>query len=511
MKKHFSLVVMLFVALGMMAQAHITISDPKNWSSSELQPYVGQTVIFDSPLVICVNTNSSSLIVAPWRHFMPENQGVVGSADYNQAVRANGCSISLNGIPSPSGEPSYRCGEMVYNLKAKVNSTTSLTWVSGDWVGNKRTDLQASLPDLGDYRLLVCGFNLENYFITTGSMGAKTEAARQKQRTKVSKALKQINADLFGLVELQQGDEALTEIVADLNSNIPGRNYQFFSNDKSGTFQKVDFVYDANKLKPIGTPVGSDVEVQNRKKMQCFVEIATGERFIYSINHFKAMNTGGADRRVNESRAVVSLYNSYSKNPNIKDRDVLIMGDLNCYGKADPILVFLKNGMYDLHRAFHADSSYSYMFSNLASYIDHALVNGSMYPQITGMAAYHINSDEDDAYTYDKSNDNTMFRCSDHDPVLVGLKLDSTLLYDPTPQINTYSILTGESDKLVITNAVTSEQASYYAIYDINGRLLERKEIGSEMYEVNLAQAPGVYIVYIYYNGQVYQRRMIVR
>ena len=336
-------------------------------------------------------------------------------------------------------------------------------------------------------------------------MGAKTEAARQKQRTKVSKALKQINADLFGLVELQQGDEALTEIVADLNSNIPGRNYQFFSNDKSGTFQKVDFVYDANKLKPIGTPVGSDVEVQNRKKMQCFVEIATGERFIYSINHFKAMNTGGADRRVNESRAVVSLYNSYSKNPNIKDRDVLIMGDLNCYGKADPILVFLKNGMYDLHRAFHADSSYSYMFSNLASYIDHALVNGSMYPQITGMA------DEDDAYTYDKSNDNTMFRCSDHDPVLVGLKLDSTLLYDPTPQINTYSILTGESDKLVITNAVTSEQASYYAIYDINGRLLERKEIGSEMYEVNLAQAPGVYIVYIYYNGQVYQRRMIVR
>ena len=442
---------------------------------------------------------------------MPENQGVVGSADYNQAVRANGCSISLSGIPSPSGEPRYRCGEMVYNLKAKVNSTTSLTWLSGDWVGNKRTDLQASLPDLGDYRLLVCGFNLENYFITTGSMGAKTEAARQKQRTKVSKALKQINADLFGLVELQQGDEALTEIVADLNSNIPGRNYQFFSNDKSGTFQKVDFVYDANKLKPIGTPVGSDVEVQNRKKMQCFVEIATGERFIYSINHFKAMNTGGADRRVNESRAVVSLYNSYSKNPNIKDRDVLIMGDLNCYGKADPILVFLKNGMYDLHRAFHADSSYSYMFSNLASYIDHALVNGSMYPQITGMAAYHINSDEDDAYTYDKSNDNTMFRCSDHDPVLVGLKMDSTLLYDPTPQINTYSILTGESDKLVITNAVASEQASYYAIYDINGRLLERKEIGSEMYEVNLAQAPGVYIVYIYYNGQVYQRRMIVR
>ena len=82
-------------------------------------------------------------------------------------------------------EPMHRCGERIIGLQAKVNSTNSLTWVKGTWDGNTRADLEASLPDLGDYRLLVCGFNLENYFMTLqkdGGMGAETEFKRQLQR-----------------------------------------------------------------------------------------------------------------------------------------------------------------------------------------------------------------------------------------------------------------------------------------------------------------------------------------
>ena len=131
--------------------------------------------------------------------------------------------------------------------------------------------------------------------------------------------------------------------------------------------------------------------------------------------------------------------------------------------------------------------------------------------QITGMAAYTINSDEADAYTYDKSNDKTMFRSSDHDPVLVGLRLDSTQVYDPSPQINSADVFSGNSDQMVILNAYNSNAHSYYAIYSINGFLLERKEIDADYYEVQLPTAPGTYIVYIYYNGEVFQRRLIVR
>ena len=511
MKIRISFLAMLFFALPIIGQVHIPIDNPVTWSAQALNDYKGQTVVFDVPMVVCSNANGN-YVVSPWRRFQPENQGVLGSPEYNETVRINStCMFSLSGI---SGY--HRCGEKIYNLTVRVDATSvsKLTWQSGTWRGNTRADLQAGLPDLGDYRLLVCGFNLENYFVANlGSqyMGADSYSEHQDQRAKVSAALKKINADIYGLVELEQGNDAVGEIVSDLNKNIPGRNYKYFSESSSGSFQKVEFVYDANKVEPIGTPVGSDVEVQHRKKMVCFREIATGEKFIYSINHFKAMNTGGADRRENEAKAVVKLYNSYRQNANIRENDLLVMGDLNCYAKTDPIMVFTDNGLMDLHRAFHADSSYSYMFGGLASYIDHAICNETFFSQITGMAAYHINSDEDDKYTYDKSSDRTMFRCSDHDPVLVGLKLDSTLIYDPTPQINSEAVISGTADKLVIQNAHKTGQKSYYAIYTVSGLLHKQDEITSADFEVPLPQEPGMYIVYVYYDGVAYQRRMIVR
>ena len=127
------------------------------------------------------------------------------------------------------------------------------------------------------------------------------------------------------------------------------------------------------------------------------------------------------------------------------------------------------------------------------------------------MASYTINSDENDAYTYDKSSDRSMFRSSDHDPVLVGLKLDSTRIYDPTPQINTNDIIIGASDKLIIQNAHKEGQDSYYAIYTVSGLLREQKKITSVYFETSLPSDPGIYIVYVYFDGEAYKRKMIVR
>ena len=168
--------------------------------------------------------------------------------------------------------------------------------------------------------------------------------------------------------------------------------------------------------------------------------------------------------------------------------------------------------MIDLHRAFHADSSYSYQYGARAGYLDHALCNNTLYKQVTGMCGFHINSDEDDRYTYDgKWSDNTMFRCSDHDPIVVGLKLDSTVTYEPTPTLNNAEVLAGETDKLIISNAYKDSERSFYAIYSVSGLLIERKEIVSEYQQIELPSSPGVYVVYIYADGEVHQRKLIVR
>ena len=330
------------------SQVHITIDNPDTWSGESLRPYIGQTVIFDVPIVVCDNKNGN-YTVSPFRRFQPESHGFSGTTEYLSTVRINNtCMFKLAGVSDY-----HRCGEKIIGLKARVNGTASLSMEGGQWSGNTRADLEAGIPDLGDYRLLVCGFNLENYYMTLNEMGARTEQERQRQRAKVRKALKKINADIFGLVELQQGNEAITEIVNDLNKALPERNYDFFHDSEAGTYQKVDFVYDKNKVEAINTPVETEVETQNRKKMICFREKETGEKFIYSINHFKSMNTGGEDRRVNEAKAVIKLYNSYRQNGNIREKDVLFMGDMNCYAFTEPIKVFTENGMIDLNGQLH--------------------------------------------------------------------------------------------------------------------------------------------------------------
>ena len=150
MKRVFSIVIAGLFACIVCAQTHIEVSDPATWSAQSLAPYVGQTVIFDVPLV--VNSNYNTLLVSTRRLFSPTNQAYPGSAAYSNIVSLNSSgTVTLEGV---SGY--HRCGEKIYNLKARVNSTTNISFISGEWRGNTRADLEKGLPDLGDYRLLIC-------------------------------------------------------------------------------------------------------------------------------------------------------------------------------------------------------------------------------------------------------------------------------------------------------------------------------------------------------------------
>ena len=536
MKTRFCLLWMVLAICQMaFADVHISVSHPDTWSAEELRPYIGKTVVFDVPMVVTSNYNGYT--ISTRRLFHATNQALPRSSAYDNIVRLNKSgAITLNGVRGY-----HRCGEKIYNLRAKVNSTNSLTVLDSIWSGNTRADLEAGIPDLGDYRLQICTMNLEYYLATdypsSGSMGPRSQAQHDKQRAKINKALTRINADAYGFVEIQQGSVASKEIADDLNKSLPGRNYTYIADNTavSGSYTKSGYVYDSNKLRPLGRVQQIDEKVQNRKMMICFEEIDTHERFIFSVNHFKAKTSGGsgADADMNdgqgsynasrcqEAQAVVDKYKIYREDiidgtQHIAEKDILIMGDLNAYAKEDPIIKLLDAGMIDLHRVFHADSSYSYQYhyTGMAGYLDHALCNSSMRPQITGMAGYHINSDEDDKYTYDKSNDETMFRCSDHDPVLVGLKLDGSLTYDPTPMLNQLEVLNGKADEITIQNAYKEGQNCYYAIYDIYGRLISKAAkhpIESNLQPIEMPSAQGVYILYIYYDRDVYRKKFIVR
>ena len=418
----------------------VAISNPKTWTRNELTPYVGQEIEFKNHFYVTNNYKDGELTIAPRMLFSPTNQARPLSNEYNSLLTLNEQGyVTLKGV---SGY--HRIGERLHNLKVRVNSIQNLQFISGDWRGNTRAEMEQgydrnAVNARGEHTLLVCYMNLEYYLTSefgTG-YGPKNESAHQKQREKTSKALAKIDADIYGFVEVQRGQGALAELAADLSEKT-GRNFTYIDDGSKvySSYTKSGYVYCSDVVTPVGNMQHNNTVVQQRKKAQAFVERNTGEEFILLVNHFKAKSGDGtgddADQgdgqgkfnasRVREAQSILNNYNSYLSY--FDDEDMLIVGDLNAYAKEDPIQTLLDADLIDLHRAFHADSSYSYVYNGQLGYLDHAICNRSMYEQVTGMVAYHINSPEKDGYTYDGSqNDGSMFRCSDHDPILIGLSL----------------------------------------------------------------------------------------
>ena len=489
----------------------ITITNIDQWTTSEMSQFVGKEVQFTTPFYVTNNSKSGQLTIAPRRIFNPTNQALPLSSDYQSIL-----SLNEQGTLTLSNVSGYhRIDERVHNLKVKVNSYNSLSFVSGDWRGNTRAEMEkgydlSAINARGEHTLLVCCMNLEYYIVEAfDSYGPANNAEHQIQRAKVSKALAHINADIYGFVEIQQGQNALAEIAADLTKNT-GRNFAYVNDGGSvyGTYTKAAYVYCTDVVQPYGSIQHNDTYVSERKKAQAFIEKATGEKFIFSVNHFKAKSGSGSGAnkdqgdgqgsfnaaRVQEANSLLSNYTSYTSH--FADEDILVMGDLNAYGKEDPITTLTDWGMIDLHRTFHADSSYSYVYQGTLGYLDHALCNSTMYPQVTGMIAYHINSPEKDAYTYDgSSNDGTMFRCSDHDPILVGLRLG-------TNNTSTENITSPQYEFYYnhATCSIENAQGGTYTIYNIDGTIVAQEYITSATHPIpSLAQ--GIYILTIQHNN----------
>lgn len=519
MRRAIILIFGICIHISVWAVTQVSISDPETWRYTDLKKYVGQTVQFDVPFYVCNNYNS--LLISPRRTYSATNQALPLSAEYSSILSLNSQgSISLTGV---SGY--HRLGERLHNLTVKVNSQSSVSLVSCDWRGNTRAEMEKgidleSIDMRGEHTLLVCCMNLEYYLVENWGTGygPDNQSEHTKQRAKVSKALAKINADLYGFVEIEQGQSALAELAADLSKNT-GRRFTYIDDggSASGSYTKAGYVYCSDVLEPHGSLRYNNEGVNNRKKTQAFREKATGEIFLYSVNHFKAKSGKGsgdnADQgdgqgtyngdRVREAKSVLNHYGSDSYY--YGDEDVLIMGDLNAYAMEDPITVLREGGMIDLHRAFHADSSYSYVYRGQAGYLDHALCNATLYPHVTGMVAYHINSDESDSYTYDKSSDQTMFRCSDHDPVLVGLRLDTT--YTTTPGVSQADVTLGIQN---YTPYIYNAEGGYYIVYRIDGVKVKEQNISSNQEEINGLNR-GIYILNIYGQGRCHKMKVWIK
>jgi predicted extracellular nuclease len=328
-----------------------------------------------------------------------------------------------------------------------------------------RVNERPEVPDEVGGALTVASFNVLNYFTTIDEgqddcgpsadlecRGADSPEEFVRQRTKIIAALQAMDADIVGLMEIENNETAAVEdLVAGLNDAMGAGTYSYIDTGTIGTDAiKVALIYKPGTVTPAGDyqvldsaadPTFNDDK--NRPVLaQTFEEIASGETVTVAVNHLKSKgsdcedvgdpDTGDGQGNCNLTRtsAAVAQANWLAADPTGSgDPDVLVIGDLNAYAMEDPIAALTSRGYLDLVAAYlDSEDAYSYTFFGQAGYLDQGLASGPLVLQVTGATIWHINSDEPNALDYNDYNQDTLyqpdpFRSSDHDPVIVGLAL----------------------------------------------------------------------------------------
>lgn len=536
---------------AVIAPVQITLPVPMG---TTLEPYEGMLVQIDQPLTVTQNYWQGRYgqvnLSAGGRLFNPTNGNEAGS--YADLLDANLRRMIMlddgKSIQHPNPVPYYTYGEPSgVNYFPRSGDLTSGSLVGvldhGLITSNPTAPIHyrlhpvapvaftsgnpRSVPPTTTGSLKVVGFNVLNYFTTLNSRGANTSVEFTRQKDKIVAALAALNADVYGLIELESSPAAgaVDDLVASLNAVVGAGTYAKVADPASGVGTdviKVGFIYKPAKVELVGASSSTDPIHKRAPVAQTFKEKATGAEFTAVVNHFKskgcdASATGlDADQgdgqgcwnatRVEEAEALLDFIDEIVTASG--DPDVLVLGDLNSYNTEDPIDVLEAGGLVNHVDTIPAADRYSYIFDGAAGNLDHMLSTASMASQVTSAAFWHINTDEPVFIDYNTEFKPAIdpyapdaYRSSDHDPAVVGLTLDqpelaptslklSRLLFfkyalpgtvvgtltakDPNPgETFTYSLAPGgydnarfavQDNKLVLATTFRYEKRPYYYV-----------------------------------------------
>ena len=311
----------------------------------------------------------------------------------------------------------------------------------------------------------VASLNVLNYFSTVDSgqdncgpqgesacRGADNDTEFARQLEKTVTALKMLDADIVGLMELENNaNESISTIVDALNARIGSGDYSYID---TGTIHddaiKTGFIYRETAVSPSGDFALLDRSVDSRFNdarnrpalAQTFSVNATAAELTVVVNHLKSKgsscesdgdpNLGDGQGNCNliRANAAAALADWIEGDPTGSgDADFLIIGDLNAYASEDPLAAFENAGLTSL--LGEQTNPYSFLFDAQSGALDHAVVSASLLPQVVATIEWHINADEPPLLDYNLEygrdpalfDGSTPYRASDHDPVVIGLDL----------------------------------------------------------------------------------------
>ena len=327
----------------------------------------------------------------------------------------------------------------------------------------------------------IASFNVLNYFTTTGdeltgcvyyldrddnpitvdegclARGAANDASLARQEVKIVNAINTLGADVVTLLEIENSaalgkprDEALSNLVDALNDDLDADEWAFVPSPAAVPSDedviRNAFIYRTAAVELVG---GSTILLDSpafgnaREPLaQAFKPVGApaSATFVTIANHFKSKGSGtgpdadmgdgqGASNasRVAQATALVTFADQQADLAGTEQ--VFLAGDFNSYTQEDPMQVFYAAGYVDLGAT---TGEYSYSFSGQSGSLDHILASSAASTVVTDVDIWNINSGEALALEYSRYNynatlfyDESVFRSSDHDPVIAGLDLPS--------------------------------------------------------------------------------------
>ena len=461
-----------------------TVVDLPEAENGDLEQVEGMSITIPEPLTVEQNffqgRYGQVTLGAGGRLFQPTNMFPAGTPQAEELADRNARSLIVldDGSGAQNRDPVPYLGTGV--LRAGDTLTGGLTGVLDYGQINSvatirdyrvhptiapqfsNTNPRTAAPAAVGGNLKVASFNVLNYFTDLSGRGANSAEEFDRQRTKIISAMSAIDADVFGLMEIQNDttaepgvEPAIANLVAGLNEATAPGTYAVVDDTglvMGGDEIKVAMIYKPARVALSGPAMSHNVPVfngVNRGRVplaQTFQLISTGEKVSVVVNHFKSKSCGTAsgadadqgdgqgcwnDIRVQESESLLGFIDHVKDVSG--DDDVLVIGDLNAYAQEDPILTLLEGGLVDEARRFVGNDAYSYVFDGMSGYLDHGLATQSLDSQATGLTEWHINADEPSVIDYnvefktpgqvESLYSPDAYRSSDHDPVVIGLEL----------------------------------------------------------------------------------------
>lgn len=305
----------------------------------------------------------------------------------------------------------------------------------------------------GDVR--IASFNLENFFNGDDQgggfptpRGARTPDELDTQLAKLVATIRGLNPDIAALMEVENDgngpESSLALLVSALNRD--GGDWQAVdAGPKLGGDQiRVGLIYRASRVMPVGAAATLEDDLFGTRSRPPLAQTfragmggQTGPVFTVVANHFKSKGCGSATGADADQKDGQSCWNAtrtesarrldawLRTDPTRSGSDLaMIVGDLNAYSMEDPIQILTAAGWRDAFAGQRGPAPYSYVYDGLIGRLDHALLSPALAARLVGAAEWHSNADEPESRGYQQRPDNhSPWRSSDHDPLVVGLRL----------------------------------------------------------------------------------------